>query len=459
MNNKNVSRLDQLPISHWHWQVFFLLGFGLQINGFLNSSGSSILADLVSKGWSNNYLNAMFSSAMMVGFFVGSLGGAIGDKIGRKKAYQLCVLIFATFSLIASMSPNIYFLIVCRALMGVGMGGGIVVGYASFTEFIPARVRGKWSARISFIGNLSPLIASFAGFLIIPHFGWRMMFVVGSIAAFIILIFISKFLDESPRWCMENNRKDEGKAIVDKVIVRIEKEKNIDLNITDEVKLETNSYEKIPVKDFFRGTLGRRMIVATTVLIAMNVSLYTITVWIPTIFVNSGIEVGHSLLMTTLISLGAPLGVFASTILMDRFPRKWFGVVLILGIAILGFVYSQQITEIRIIVIGVIMTFVLYIYNSFSSAVYAPEVWPTQAKMRGFGIADAIGRIVAIFMPYLIAFLLTEYGPTAIFILVGIILAICALVLSIFGIETRKKSIEEIEAIDSKKDFHFKHEY
>ncbi|MEB3362805.1 MFS transporter [Lactobacillus sp. R2/2] len=77
--------LDKLPFSKWHLENFFLLGFGLQINGVLNSSGNSILADLIHKGWSNNYLNAAFSSAMMIGFFIGSLiGGWLGDKIGRK---------------------------------------------------------------------------------------------------------------------------------------------------------------------------------------------------------------------------------------------------------------------------------------------------------------------------------------------------------------------------------------
>lgn len=38
--DKEVEKLDQLPISKWHWKTFFLIGFALQFNGFLNSSGN-----------------------------------------------------------------------------------------------------------------------------------------------------------------------------------------------------------------------------------------------------------------------------------------------------------------------------------------------------------------------------------------------------------------------------------
>jgi putative MFS transporter len=120
------------------------------------------------------------------------------------------------------------------------------------------------------------------------------------------------------------------------------------------------------------------------------------------------------------------------------------GVVLILLLSVLGYIYSLQRTEWRIVLIGGILIFILYIYNSFSSAVYAPELWPTETKMRGSGISNAIGRIVAICMPYLIAWLLTDFGVTAVFLVLGILLSLCALVLSVFGIETRGKSVEEI---------------
>lgn len=363
---------------------------------------------------------------MMIGFFIGSIvGGFLGDKVGRKKAYEASIGTFALFSLIAAISPNMYFLIICRLLMGIGMGSGIVLGYGSFTEFIPATSRGKWQARLSFIGNLSPLIATLVCAIVIPKFSWRMVFLIGSFASFVILGYIHKYFTES----LNQEVSDDS----------------INNLVTSYSTNRTVKEKKIPLSSFFHGALGRRTLVSSVTLIAMNLSLYTINTWVPTIFVNRGIDISKSLTMWAAITIACPLGVFASTFIMDLLPRKYFGAIFILLISILGYVYSIQKSEAYIIIIGFVMMFILYIYNSFSSAVYGPEVWPTEAKMRGLGIADAIGRLVSIFSPYLIAWLLTDYGPIAVFTVVGLLLAICAFILLLFGIETRGKTCEKID--------------
>lgn len=453
MNTEPEKILDELPVSKWHIENFFLLGFGLQINGVLNSSGNSILADLVDKKWSNNYLNAAFSSSMMIGFFIGSLvGGWFGDKYGRKKANELSILTFSIFSFIAALSPNMIILIICRGLMGVGMGAGIELGYGSFTEIIPAKVRGKWQALLSFFGNCSPLIASLLCLIVIPTIGWRYVFIICSILSFVSLFFIHKYFVESPHWLLQNGYVKEGLLALNAIVTKVNKEhNNTSLNTLQKEEFSTvNSVEKkstykIPLKEFFTGALGRRTLVSSVTLIAMNLALYTINNWIPTIFVNNGINVTKSLFMTTIMIIAAPLGTFFSTIIMDWLPRKWFGGIFIVAIAILGYIYSQQRTEISILVVGFIMIFVLYIYNSFSSAVYATELWPTKAKMRGLGISNAIGRFVAITSPYLMAWLLTNFGVTAVFIILGLLLGLCALIMILFGVETRRKTVNEID--------------
>ena len=101
----------------------------------------------------------------------------------------------------------------------------------------------------------------------------------------------------------------------------------------------------------------RRTLVAITVLIAMNISLYTITVWIPTIFVNSGIDVTKSILMTAIIMIGAPVGIFIAALIIDRFPRRLFGSSLLIIIALLGYFYSIQTAEWAILSYGLVMIF------------------------------------------------------------------------------------------------------
>lgn len=179
----------------------------------------------------------------------------------------------------------------------------------------------------------------------------------------------------------------------------------------------------------------------------MNISLYTITVWIPTIFVNSGIDVTKSILMTAIIMIGAPVGIFIAALIIDRFPRRLFGSSLLIIIAMLGYFYSIQTEEWAILSYGLVMIFFLYMYVCFASAVYVPELWPTHLRLRGSGFVNAVGRIVAVFTPYGVAILLTRYGSITVFIVLGVMLVLCALILFCFGIETRKVSLEEISTL------------
>lgn len=229
---------------------------------------------------------------------------------------------------------------------------------------------------------------------------------------------------------------------------QIEKEKNITLPLCQNSGLTTEQYtESGSFWLLFKGQMLRRTLVAITVLIAMNISLYTITVWIPTIFVNSGIDVTKSIFMTAIIMIGAPAGIFIAALIIDRFPRRLFGSSLLLIIALLGYVYSIQTEEWAILSYGLVMIFFLYMYVCFASAVYVPELWPTHLRLRGSGFVNAVGRIVAVFTPYGVAVLLTHYGSVTVFIVLGVTLVFCALILFCFGIETRKVSLEAISTL------------
>lgn len=85
-------------------------------------------------------------------------------------------------------------------------------------------------------------------------------------------------------------------------------------------------------------------------------------------------------------------------------------------------------------------------YVCFASAVYVPELWPTHLRLRGSGFVNAVGRIVAVFTLRCrgpVDPLRGDYG----FMVLGVMLVLCALILFCFGIETRKISLEEISTL------------
>lgn len=450
MKEYNIGpRLDRLPTSKWHYKVFWLIGIGLLIDGIDNYIGGIVLAQLVDNGWSNNYLNATFAAATSAGLLVGSLfAGFSGDHLGRKLAYQINLLIFGLASIIAAFSTDMTMLIILRAIIGIGLGAEIVVGFATFTEFVPAKERGKWSAKLSLIGNTAPPVATLIGYLVMPAFGpelgWRAMFIICGVAALGLWVARHGF-PESPRWYAARGEVAKADEILTKVEDEIEREKGIKLKSIEETFTE-NSQEikKIPFSSLFKGNLLKRTILSISVLIGMNIALYSIMTWIPTLFVQSGITITKSLFMTTIILFGAPLGVFIASRIIDKFPRKWLAVTLLFSIAILGYIYSLQTSEILIIIYGFCLISFLYIYVCFASAVYVPELWPTEIRLRGSGFSNAIARGVTIITPYAVAWILTNYGSVAVFATIGGVLVIIAVIVMTLGVETRHKSIEEI---------------
>jgi Sugar phosphate permease len=452
IQNNIGARIDRLPTSKWHYKIFWLIGLGLLIDGIDNYIGGIVLAQLVKNGWSNNYLNASFTSCTMAGLFLGSLfAGFSGDHLGRKFAYQINLLIFGLASIASVFATSMTMLIVLRGLTGIGLGAEIVVGFATFTEFISTKNRGKWSATLSLVGNCAPPIATLIGLLVMPllgpNYGWRAMFFICGVSA-LVLWFARHNFPESPRWYAARGLDNEADKIMSAIEAEIELENVIKLPpVISEQNIEDSSETRnIPFISLFKGTLLKRTILASFILIGMNTALYSITTWIPTIFVASGINVTKSILMTTLIMLGAPLGVFIATRIIDKFPRKWMGVTLLLLISVLGYIYSLQRSEIMIVIIGFSLILFLYMYVCFASAVYVPELWPTEIRLRGSGVCNAIGRVVTIFTPFAVAWLMTNWGAVAVFLTIGGVLILVALLIATIGIETRQKSIEEISS-------------
>ncbi len=442
-------RMDRLPVSKWHHQVFWLIGLGLLIDGCDNYLGGVVTAQLVKTGWSTNFLNAAFGSATMAGLFIGSLfAGFSGDSMGRKIAYQINLLIFGIASIAAAFATDMITLIVIRGIIGIGLGAEIVVGFATFAEFTPARERGKWSSTLSLVGNCAPPITLGLSYLVIsnlpPDLGWRVMFALVGGAA-LVLWYMRHGLPESPRWYESIGEIDKADAILTKVEEDIEAELGIKLPPVESVEAFTSqNTEKVPFLALFKGGLLRTTILATVVLIGMNTAIYSIMNWIPTIFVNAGISVSKSLGLTTLMMFGAPLGVFLTTRFIDKFPRKWTAVTLLLILSLLGYIYSLQRSEELIVGFGFLMTVILFMWVCFASAVYVPELWPTEIRLRGSGFSNAVGRLVTVFTPYGVAWILTNYGSVAVFVTIGIVLSFVAVIVATIGIETRGKSLEEI---------------
>jgi len=441
------ARLERLPDCSWHWSIFGMVALSLLVC-WSNAIGGLVLAQLKELGWTNNSISATFVSLTTAGMFLGALiGGIIGDKIGRRNSFLLYEVIHIVAMLAGAFAPNMTFLIACRFVMGVGLGALLVTLFAGFTEYMPAHNRGTWSSRVSFIGNWSYPICSLIAMGITPFvsadLNWRVQFIIPSALSAIASLIAYKKFPESPRWLESKGRYEEAEKIMAEIEASVERQLHIKLE-QPLILSEPQKEVELPYAALFHGELLKRVILGSMVLIAMNVVQYTLINWMPTIFMTQGINLKDSIVLNTMSMFGAPAGIFIAMLIMDRIPRKVMGVGLLLIIAVMGYIYSLQSSMAMISIMGFFLIIFVYMFVCYASAVYVPEIWPTTAKLRGSGLANAIGRISGIIAPYAVAALLNSAGVTGVFMLLSGVSIIVALSIATIGIETRGASVEEI---------------
>jgi MFS transporter, SHS family, lactate transporter len=143
------------------------------------------------------------------------LFGRMADRYGRRPTLMLNIISYSVFELASAFAPSLTALLVLRAFFGIAMGGEWGVGAALAFETLPAKGRGFFSGLLQegyVVGNL---IAAATYALLFSHIGWRGMFIVGALPAFLVL-YIRTQVDESPAFLQgQAVKREKGHLAVD----------------------------------------------------------------------------------------------------------------------------------------------------------------------------------------------------------------------------------------------------
>jgi len=127
------------------------------------------------------------------------LFGRLADRFGRKPTLMWNILAYSVLEMASGFAPSMTTLLIIRALFGVAMGGEWGIGSALTMETIPPAARGFVSGLLQAGYPSGYFLASIAVYLFYDRLGWRYMFVLGVIPAFLVY-FIRRGIDESPAW-------------------------------------------------------------------------------------------------------------------------------------------------------------------------------------------------------------------------------------------------------------------
>jgi len=225
-------RMDRLPWGRFHTLVVIALGITWILDGLevtLVGSLSGAIADSPRLQLTAQDVS-LTASAYLAGAVVGALFfGWLTDRLGRKKLFTLTVLIYLVATVASGFAWNFWSFVLFRFITGAGIGGEYAAVNATIQELIPARKRGFTDLCINgsfWVGAALGAVGATVALdpkVIDPELGWRVAFIIGGVIG-IFVLFLRRFIPESPRWLMTHGRPEEASEVVSGIEARVEHE-------------------------------------------------------------------------------------------------------------------------------------------------------------------------------------------------------------------------------------------
>ena len=113
--------------------------------------------------------------------------GKLGDLFGRKLMFQLSVVVFGAGSFFCGFADSMTWLIIWRAVQGLGGGGLMVTSTALIADVVPLRERGKYQGALGSVFGVVTVAGPMLGGLFVDHLSWRWAFYVNIPLAVVVL--------------------------------------------------------------------------------------------------------------------------------------------------------------------------------------------------------------------------------------------------------------------------------
>lgn len=163
--------------------------------------------DLVcSDGWFVD----MYQSTLNLGFLVGSFAfGYLADRFGRKITFLVSSISNAVAGIILAVAPNYISILVMRTILGVGAKGNWMTSYVLLTEIVGVKYRRTVGILFQMFFSVGVLILPLLAYFITD---WRWL-QVAITAPYILFLTYYRFIPESPRWLLSQNRSAQAEDV------------------------------------------------------------------------------------------------------------------------------------------------------------------------------------------------------------------------------------------------------
>jgi len=193
----------------------------------------------------------------------------------------------------------------------------------------------------------------------------------------------------------------------------------------------------------------QRMIVGCVCLVVINTLLYGFVTWLPTFFVHQGFSIAKSFGYALVMSIGAPVGSAIGAFTADSWGRKKTIIIASLLAIVFGAIYPFVSNPLLLPVVGLLLTIPIYVLVALLFAVYVPELFPTEVRLRASGICNTLGRGATIVTPFIVVSLFAQHGVVGVLALMIGLLAVQIVVVAWLGVEPTGQRLEDLQPGDA----------
>ena len=165
--------------------------------------------------------------------------------------------------------------------------------------------------------------------------------------------------------------------------------------------------------------------------------------WLPNIMNAKGFSITKSLQYTLVMNFAVPTASIFMMYALDKFGRKITSICAFIGAGIMAIVFGNAGTPAQLMIAGFIMVFFVQVAGN-AMQIFTSEVFPTNARASGFGLASGVGRLATAFILPTILWVQNGFGLATVFACLAILLFIAAVSVTQLGPEARQKGLDEL---------------
>jgi MFS family permease len=453
--NAALEELDEAKVSAFQWKIMFVSGMGFFTDAY-DLFVIGIVVAIITKQWhlSTDQVSLVASTTLAASAVGAVVFGRVADILGRKKIYGYEVLILGIGALASAFSPNVWWLIVFRIILGIGIGGDYPVSATIMSEYSGKKSRGRMVGLVFAMQGAGLVVGPLIAALLLAtgmneDYVWRILLALGAIPG-LAVFYLRRQIHETPRFAMAGGAEHEADAAVAQATGRGGKE--------HEPPAESSArHHQSALGGFGVLAKNRRLLMwlfgAAGAWFLLDFAYYGNTISSPKII--ELINPSGSLLANTLVQLGifvvfAVPGYACAILLMDKTGRKSIQVVgfgvMALAFGTIGLVPGVTTSVTAFVIIFGISYFFTEFGPNTTTFIYPAEIFPVDVRTTGHGIAAAMGKMGAFFGVYAFPHMLAAWGlrgseiVASVVCLMGLVLTVALLP------ETKGRSLEDLTA-------------